>query len=136
MNKLIVVFAACLQLSGCATLDNGWKSFLGVSTYEVEEARASASVKIFEYDYKTCYEKTEKLLSKMPFVSIYVKKENMIAVYYINPDTTPVGLFFKSVDASHTQVEIASPSTVAKEWIAKNVFSETILEQEKADIKF
>ena len=92
-------------------------------------------MKVFEYDYKTCYEKTEALLKKMPFVNIYAKDKGMIAIYYINPDTTPVGIFFKEVDATHTQVEISSESTVAKEWIAKNIFSETVVVREKANIK-
>lgn len=135
MKKIMVALIMCVLLSGCTTLGNTFKAALGTSTKEIEESRAEASVKVFEYDYKTCYEKMEKLLNRMPLVSIYAKNDEMIAVFYINPDTTPVGIFFKSVDATHTQIEISSPSTVAKEWIAKNVFSETIVERKKADMK-
>lgn len=136
MNKLIVILAAAMMLSGCASPGNTWKAFIGTSTQEIEETRADAMVKVFDYNYKTCYAKTEALLKKMPFVSIYAKTDSMIAVNYINPDTTPVGLFFKAIDATHTQIEISSPSTPAKEWIAKNVFSEKVIEQEKAKMKF
>ncbi len=135
MKKLVMMVLASLLVSGCATPGNIWKTLLGVSTQEVEDFRATASVKVFDYDYKTCYEKTEGLLKKMPFVSIYTKNDAMIAVNYINPDTTPVGIFFKSVDPARTQVEVSSPSTPTKEWVAKNIFSETVLEREKADIK-
>ena len=135
MKKFAAMILACLLVSGCATSGNVWKSFLGVSTQELEESRPEAAVKVFEYDYKTCYEKTEGLLKAMPAVEIYAKNKEMIAIFYINPDTTPVGIFFKEVDATHTQVEVSSKSTVAKDWIAKNVFSETIIKQEKANIK-
>ena len=136
MKKFAVMLVACLLVSGCATPGNIWKSFLGVSTQDLEDRRPEAAVKVFEYDYKTCYEKTEELLKRMPSVNIYARDKGMIAIFYINPDTTPVGIFFKEVDATHTQVEISSESTVAKDWIAKNIFSETVVVQEKANIKF
>ena len=135
MNKFIVFLAICLLLSGCAIAGDGWKPLLGVSTRELKNCRSEAAVKVFEYDYKKCYKKTEALLKEMPNIEVYDKSKEMIAIFYINPDTTPVGIFFKEVDASHTQVEISSESTVAKEWIARNIFSETVVVQEKANIK-
>jgi hypothetical protein len=55
---------------------------------------------------------------------IYVKdiKKHMIAIYVSETDTTPVGLFFKEIDKSNTQVEVSSPSTYAKELISEKVF--------------
>ena len=135
MRKFAVILVVCLLISGCATRGNVWKQFLGTSTQELEDLRSEAAVKVFEYDYKTCYENTEKLLKDMQSVEVYAKTKDMIAIYYINPDTTPVGIFFKEVDATHTQVEITSESTVAKNWIARNIFSETALRQEKLNIK-
>jgi hypothetical protein len=46
----------------------------------------------------------------------------MIAIYVSETDTTPVGLFFKEIDKSNTQVEVSSPSTYAKELISEKVF--------------
>ena len=131
MKKVVAMFALCLVMSGCATSGNIWKEIAGTSTQEIEETRVDAVSKVFEYDYKTCYFNVEKLLNKMPKISIYSKDNSTIAVYFINPDTTPVGLFFKEIDSTHTQVEISSPSTPAKEWVAKNIFTETVQEPQK-----
>ncbi len=130
MNKIIAVFSVCLLLSGCAT-GNVLKEIAGTSTQEIEDTREDAVSKVFEYDYKTCYSKVEELLKKMPDVSVYAKDKDMIAIYYMHPDTTPVGLFFKEVDATHTQVDISSPSTPCKEWVAKNIFNEKVLQPQK-----
>lgn len=135
MKKIIVLLAACALLSGCATPGDIWKEFLGVSTKGIEEARADALTKVFDCDYKTCYEKAEALLRKMPNVSIYRKDKSMIAIYVINPDTTPVGIFFKEIDSGHTQVEVSSGSTPTKEWVANTVFFEKISPQEKVEME-
>ncbi len=135
MKNAIVVLVACAFLCGCATPGNIWKSFLGVSTEGIEASRGDAVTKVFDYDYKACYDKLEALLKKMPNVSIYAKTKDMIAVYVINPNTTPVGLFFKAIDSGHTKVEISSESTPTKEWVARSIFSETVQAQQKAEIK-
>jgi len=135
MKKIIVLLAACALLSGCATPGNTWKEFLGVSTKGIEEARADALTKVFDYDYKTCYEKAEALLRKMPNVSIYFKDKGMIAVYVINPNTTSAGIFFKEIDSGHTQVDVSSESTPTKEWVANNIFYEKISPQEKVEME-
>ncbi|MCX5678377.1 MAG: hypothetical protein NTY76_04640 [Candidatus Omnitrophica bacterium] len=136
MKKIIVLLAACALLSGCATPGDVWKEFVGASTKGIEQARADAMTKVFDYDYKTCYEKVEAFVKTMPNVSIYSKDKGMIAIYVINPNTTPAGIFFKEIDSTHTQVDVSSESTPTKEWVANSIFSETVLKQEKSDIKF
>jgi len=123
------IFVICIALSalmtGCVSLKEGVKIFEGTSTKDVEDARKNASVKVFNYGYDICYAKTEKLLQNLTSASIYAKTKDMIAIYYIDPDTTPVGVFFKAVDAAHTQVEVSSPSSPTKEYVAKVIFSGT-----------
>lgn len=103
-----------------------FKAFFAVSTTELEELKKDALSKVFEYDYKRCYEKTLALTEKIPDTQIYAKKKDMIAVYCSALNSTPVGIFFEEIDASHTKVLISSASSRAKEWIASNVFSEKI----------
>ena len=50
-------------------------------------------------------------------------RKDLIAIYVSEEDTTPVGIFLKSIDANTTLIEISSPSTYAKETITKIVFS-------------
>ena len=127
MKKILIALSVCILLSGCATPGDIWKEFLGISTKELEEGRSDAAVKVFDYNYDTCYKKVDSIIKAMPKVSIYAQDKGGIAFYYIDPNTTPVGVFFKSIDPAHTVVEISSQDSNAKEWVAKNVFSETVL---------
>lgn len=127
MKKILLVLSVSVFLSGCATPADMAKNFLGISTKELQERRKGALRKVFDYDYAACYNKVENILTGMPRVSIYAKEKDKIALFYIDPYNTPVGVFFIEVDQTHTQVEISSPSSAAKEWVAKNVFSEKIL---------
>jgi len=121
--NIIVLFSAVLVLSiaGCITPQEACKGLLGISTKALEDGRKDALVKVLNYDCKTCYDKTEAILKAMPKTSIYAKSNSMIAVYYVDPNTDPVGIFFKEVDAGHTQVEVTSPNPASKEWVSKNV---------------
>ncbi len=129
MGRFIVILSACILLTGCVPPREMLKGALGISTSELEAARKDAAVKVLDYDYATCYAKVEDILKKTPRVSTYAKTKEMIAVFYINPNTTPVGVFFTEVDPTHTKVEVSSPGQAAKEWISKNIFSETPLQR-------
>ncbi|MDP3804057.1 MAG: hypothetical protein Q8Q87_00735 [Candidatus Omnitrophota bacterium] len=123
MKKIVLILSVSIFLSGCATPGDIWKGFLGISTGELETGRKDAALKVFDYDYDTCYKKIEKIINAMPKVSVYAKDKHMVAFYYIDMNTTPVGVFFKEIDPTRTQVEISSPSSNAKESVAKNIFS-------------
>jgi len=136
---IMLLGISVIGLSGCETVRDGVKGFLGVSTRSLEEARKNAIIKTFNYDYVTCYAKTRDILKRM-HAHIYAQntKRHMIAVYVSEKDTTPVGLFFKEIDAANTQVEVSSLSTYAKEFISKKVFSvlenKVTLEELEAEI--
>jgi hypothetical protein len=119
-----------ILLGGCATILEGAKAVMGISTKSLEEGRKDAIVKIFNYDYSTCYAKTQTILKQIKaYIYAQDKQEYMIAIYVSNTDTTPVGLFFKEIDTNNTQIEVSSPSKYAKETIAKRLFA--IMEGQK-----
>jgi len=122
---VILIFAFCiLNFIGCATLWEGAKGFAGVSTKALEDNRKTAITKTFNYDYFTCYTKTLDILKSMrAYIYTQSIKKHMIAIYVSEQDTTPVGLFFKEIDATNTQVEVSSLSTYAKEFISGKVSS-------------
>ena len=129
----ILIFAFCIfNFWGCATIKEAAKetakSIAGVSTKVLEDGRIEAVSKQFNYDYNTCFNKTETILKERGSI-VYAKdlKKHMIAIYVSSEDTTPVGIFFKEADANNTLIEVSSPSTYAKEFIAKRLFS--ILDQ-------
>ena len=120
---VFAVFCAFLA-AGCSTIKEAARGVIGVSTKEVEASRGEALSRQFDYSYKDCYDKTLKVLREIgAYVYTQDPKKKMIALYVSEIDTTVAGVFFKEVDASHTQVEVASPSSYAKDLIAAKLFS-------------
>ena len=120
-----LVFAFCiLNFIGCATIKEAAKCVKGVSTKVLEDGRKDAIKKTFNCDHSICY---NKALEKLKQIGAYIyaedKKQEMFAVYVSETDTTPVGIFFKEIDAKNTQIEVSSPSTYAKEFIATKISS-------------
>jgi len=130
LRFVICILSFVILLGGCATVQEAAKGIAGISTKALEASRKDAAVKAFDYDYFTCYTKTLDILKNIN-TYIYAQdiKKHMIALYVSKENTTEVGIFFKEVDAGHTQIEVASPSTYAKERIAAGLF--TALEKTK-----
>lgn len=120
----VMGYGLWVSLVGCAAITECTKSIAGVSTKSLERARKDAIVKTVNYDYFTAYTKTLDIL-KQSNAYIYKQdiKKHLIAIYVSGEDTTPVGLFFKELEATRTQIEVSSPSTSAKELIAGKLFS-------------
>ncbi|MDD4899385.1 MAG: hypothetical protein PHT31_03095 [Candidatus Omnitrophica bacterium] len=125
MNKFIItVILSTVFISGCALLEKGARELLGTSTSSVEASRPEAIKQIFNFDFDTCYEKSLVSLKDInTFLFAKDKKNKMIAVFVSEQDTTPVGVFFKVIDADNTQVEVSSPSTYARDLIGLRLFA-------------
>jgi len=108
-------------LYGCAGISEGVRGFAGVSTKVLEEGRSDAVTKAFAMDYAACYNKTEKILKRVNSY-VYARTPGMLAVYLSDTDTTPVGIFFKNLGEKSVLIEVSSPSTHAKELLAKTLF--------------
>lgn len=130
-NRFFLLAICCLLsavLSGCATVKEMGKGFIGVSTQVLEEKRKDALKKSFVLDYDGCYVKVKEILKgnvKEKESPIYAEdaKKKMIAVYLTQIDTTPVGIFFTEEPGGNTLIEISSPSIYAKEEIANRIFT-------------
>ena len=121
---IICVLSFVILMSGCAMIKEGAKGFAGVSTKVIEQSRKDAITKTFNYDYNTCYNKVKRILKERgSYIYAEDLKKQLLAIYVSEQDTTPVGLFFKKIDANNTQIEVSSPSTYAKEFIATRVSS-------------
>ncbi len=119
------VFIFCILIySGCAALGDAAKGIAGISTRQLEKNRINSVKKVFAYGYDDCYAKVSGILRDIKaYVYAEDKKNNLIAVYISESDTTPVGVYLKKIDEFNTQVEISSPSTFGKELISNGVFS-------------
>jgi hypothetical protein len=112
-------------LSGCASLKEAAKGFVGVSTKVLEEGRKDAVTTSCSLDYFSCFTKTlDTLKSNGAYIYANDIKKHMIAFYVSSQDTTPVGVFFKEVDTNNTQVEVSSPSTYARKLFAEKISNE------------
>jgi len=109
-------------ISGCASVRETAKGIAGISTKSLEEGRKNAVVKVFNYDYSTCYRLTLDALKKIgSYIYAQDIKKHLIAIYVSSEDTTPVGIFFKEIDEKNTQIEVSSPSTYSKELISGKI---------------
>lgn len=141
INPMLVVLPLFLFL-GCAAVKDaaieGAKGIAGISTKVLEENKEGAIKRTFNCGVDVCYNDSKRLL-KDRGAYIYAQDfdKKMLAVYVSETDTTPVGVFFKELDSSHTQVEVASPSTFGKEYIAEKLFRslERLLNGEEEEVQ-
>jgi hypothetical protein len=136
---VICALSFVILMMGCATIKEAAKCVKGVSTKVLEDGRKDAIKMTLGCQYSECY---SKVLEKLKQIGTYIyaedRKKQMIAVYlhkaaepetatseteFTITDTTPVGIFFKEIDAKNTQIEVSSPSTYAKEFISAKIFS-------------
>ena len=141
---VITFYVLAAVLSGCTTVKEMGKGFIGVSTQVLEQKRKDALKKSFALDYDGCYVKVKEILSqknKEAYIYAQDYKERLIAIYLTPVDTTPVGIFFSDEPGGSTLIEISSPSIYAKEEIAHRIFTgidESIkpkIGEKKADVK-
>lgn len=113
-----------VALIGCVRITDGVKCVAGVSTTVLETGRKSAIRKTFNIDYATCDKKVREILKKSgSYIYAEEKARGLIAFYVSTSDTTPVGIFFIQIDAVTTELEVSSPSTAAKEAMARKIFN-------------
>ena len=153
--------ATCFFLStvlGCSTVKEATKGFLGVSTQVLEDNRKEAIKESFAVDYDNCYAKVKDILKEKAkekakekgkesenengsYIYAEDHQKKMVAIYLSETDTTPVGIFFTDEGNSHTMIEVSSPSTYAKEYIANKIFTgiktafNLKAEEKKTDVK-
>jgi hypothetical protein len=128
MSNIVKTFAVAVisvvLASGCVSVKEAARGIAGTSTKILEETRADAAAQEFNYDYGTCYTKVKAALKEM---GSYIYREEpakqLIAVYVSEEDTTPIGIFLKTVSDTSTKVEVSSPSTYAKGLISARLFT-------------
>jgi len=133
-SMCFVLATTCCLLStvffGCATVKEMGRGFVGVSTKVLESKRKDSLKKSFALDYNSCYKEVKELLKGKEIQTenesyIYAEDLNkkMIAFYLSQIDTAPVGIFFTEEAKNKTLIEVSSPSSYAKELIAKKIFA-------------
>ncbi len=137
MNKIIFGILLLVFCYGCVSPKEAAKGFLGVSTKVLEDKKAEGIAKTFDVDIKDSY---LKIYETLKTINAYIysedKTKNFIAIYVSEADTTPVGIFLTDKESVKTEILISSPSRIAKETIAKEVFAAfEVSPTRKKDIK-
>ncbi len=137
MRKFLLVTAFIFFLSGCAHVQEVAKSIWGSSTKALEEARGTATVKMYECFPGACFDKILEIAAKNeydPFIRD--RKRNLIVVVntriaqivsdndvQVGGDTTEVGIFITPLKLKEVKVEIVSLSSSAQQRVSNVVFS-------------
>jgi hypothetical protein len=120
-NVLIAVLIGSMT-AGCAAGTEVARGVLGVSTKILEDGRKDAVRKTVAHGADECFIKAEESLKKAgAYIYARNKLTHMMAVYVSETDTTPVGIFMTAQD-NQTLVEVSSPSSFAKDFIAEKLF--------------
>ncbi len=122
--------------SGCAGAKEVVKGIAGVSTKVLYDTRKDAVKRDVFYDLDSCTKKIEKILAATgSYIYSRDTKTHLIAIYISQTNTTPVGIFLTAANSSVTHIEISSPSTYGKEFIAERLFKELEKRDESGDKK-
>ncbi len=124
-SRLLILGLILIFATGCGVrLKEGLRGVAGVSTKVLEDKLSSALTREFNLDYNTVYSKTKDILKNInAYIYAIDNSKNLIAIYVSAEDTTPVGIFFKGLNKTKTQVRVSSPSPHAKELIAGKLFA-------------
>jgi hypothetical protein len=138
MKYLFVLISLIIFSSGCAGIKEFGKSIAGVSTKALEDDLPNAIIKKIPLDFQTAQKKVTEALGHMgSFIYAKNKYKGMIAFYVSETDTTCVGIFFKALDQANTEIQVTSPSTLAKETIATRLMwrLEEMLGSKKVEVQ-
>ncbi|MCX7927345.1 MAG: hypothetical protein N2606_04340 [Candidatus Omnitrophica bacterium] len=121
-NISFVIFIFLFFIMGCASVKEASRGLAGISTQALEERFPGGRTIKVKMDYDNCVNQTRILLKQ---AGAYIYKDSpqrkLIAVYVSETDTTPVGLFFESIDEKNTYITFTSQSDYARDYIAEKV---------------
>ncbi len=126
-KEICIISAGVILISsGCARVAEVSKVVTGTSVKALNDARQSGKNQLFEYDYKTCYEKVLSALKEIK-ARVYLQSPARHVIVAMNfrgfNNTTEVGIFFSALGSNSTKVEISSLSQVVLEYAAEKIFS-------------
>lgn len=138
MRKSLLFLLAVFFFAGCAHVQEVAKSIWGSSTKALEDARGTATTKMYECFPGSCFDKVLEIASENeydPFIRD--RKRHLIVVVHtrvveavsdsdvqVGGDTTEVGIFITPLKLKEVKVEIVSLSSSAQQRVSNAIFSE------------
>ena len=102
-----------------------FKTIWGSSTRALDHAREEAISKTYSCDFESCYDAVFNIAKKAGyeiFINDREKKHIVVMSIKGNVNTTEVGIFFDTIEAFKTKIDISSLSSSAKEKVAQVIF--------------
>ena len=127
LKKTIILVVFMILVSGCASIQEPFKTFWGSSTRVLENARQNSQAKEFSCSYNDCFEKAIKAL-KEARLDIFLKDKLQHKIVVMNAknsvDTTEVGIFFAELNKDKVKIEVSSLSPRAANIVSAELFPE------------
>ncbi len=112
----VVILVAAVSFAGCAGTRASVGDFFGYGISDLEKARETGLSRVYPLPYDTAFDKAVEA-AKTGKVTVYKadRKRGIITIMDVpkQVDTTFIGVFVESVDASNTKITISSLSSTA-----------------------
>ena len=128
MKKILttLIIICIFFCNGCTQqVMEPFKTVWGSSTRALDHARDEAISKIYSCSFDICYDAVLNIVKKAEyviFINDRVKKHIVVMGIKGNVNTTEVGIFFDTMEAFKTKIDISSLSSSAKEKVAQVIF--------------
>ena len=125
LKKTIILVVFMILISGCASIQEPFKTFWGSSTRVLREAKNSQAEE-FNCSYNDCFDKTLKILKGIRaniFINNRLRGEIVVMNVKDSIDTTEVGIFFMELGNNKVKIKVTSLSPRAVDAVANDLFS-------------
>ena len=129
MRLVFILFIfLSIVFTGCSSLRQFDKKLVGVSEIDLK-SKETKQVQIVEKDVAFCWASAIETVSALS-ARVYAKDRKKLFIIAIDfsgsfpsycIDTTPVGIFFKTIGEGKTQVEVASYNLELEKFVAESL---------------
>lgn len=128
MKKIFIILLLVLALTGCASVKDVSRNFIGISTDELEAGKTDSIYQVYPCEVSACFDAVIDIARENKYY-IFMKDEVRGLIVLMNipecVDTTEVGVFFTRLSREQgVKIELSSRSSPAKKTVAKVLFSE------------
>ncbi len=124
MRKILIASAVAgsILFSGCASVGEKMRGVLGTSIREIEASRGKSVKMVVPGDRDAVY---TAVLAELKKAGRYIyrreRNEGVIAFYMSAENTTVAGVFLRGLEGGKTEIEIASPSSYARNTVREGL---------------
>ena len=128
MKNIIFILFSIIILTGCSTIKDVSRNFMGTSTRELEAGKTESIYQVYPCDLAACFAAVSEVAHNNKYY-VFMKDEVRGLVVLMDipgcVDTTEVGVFLTELPKQQgVKIELSSRSSPAKKAVAKTLFSD------------